>query len=117
MDISPNAYYNYLKNARADDYQQKQEVCNAIRNIYHECNGNIGHPFMKVFLARKNIHLSKTMIHKYMNKEMHLYSLCRRKKPTYKKVKPHKLFPICLSKISLQMSPIVSGAQTLHIFI
>ena len=98
MDIKPNAYYNYLKNAKADYHKQKQEICDTIRDIYHECNGNIGHRFMKVFLERKNIHLSKTTIHKYMNKEMHLYSVCRRKKPNYKKGHPHKLFPNLLEQ-------------------
>ena len=100
MDIKPNAYYNYLKNAKADYHKQKQKICDTIRDIYHECNGNIGHRFMKVFLERENIHLSKTTIHKYMNKKMHLYSDCRRKKPNYKKGRHISCFQICLSKIS-----------------
>ena len=98
LDIKPNAYYNYCKNTKADYHKQKQEICDTIRDIYHECDGNIGHRFMKTFLARKNIFLSKTTIHKYMNKEMHLYSVCRRKKPNYKKGHPHKLFPNLLKQ-------------------
>ncbi len=98
FDIKPNAYYNYLKNSKAEYYKHKQEICDTIRDIYHECSGNIGHRFMKVFLERKGIHLSKTTIHKYMNQEMHLYSICRRKKPNYKKGRPHKLFPNLLEQ-------------------
>lgn len=98
MEIKPNAYYNDLRNAKADYHKQKQEICKTIRDIYHDCNGNIGHHFMKIFLERKNVYLSKTTIHKYMNKEMHLYSICRRKKSNYKKSHLHKLFPNLLKQ-------------------
>ena len=68
FDIKPNAYYNYLKDSKTEYNKQKQETCDIIRNIYHEYGGNIGHRFMKVFLERKGIFLSKTTIHKYINK-------------------------------------------------
>jgi hypothetical protein len=55
-------------------------------------NGVIGHRIMRVFLARKNIYLSKTTIHKYMNKQLGLKSIVRRKKPGYVKRKAHKIF-------------------------
>ncbi len=48
---------------------------------------------MRVFLSRKGIILSKTTVHKYMNKELGLYSLLRRKKPVYAKGQAHKVFP------------------------
>ena len=98
MGICPNAYYNYRKQAKAEYYQQKQQTCNKIREIYHECEGRIGHRFMKIFLERENIQLSKTTVHKYMNSEMHLNCICRRKKPRYKKGHPHKLFPNLLKQ-------------------
>ena len=98
MGICPNAYYNYLEDHKAEYHRTKENTCNVIRDIYHECSGSIGHRFMKAFLDRKNIHLSKTTVHKYMNKEMHLYSICRRKKPNYKKGHPHKLFPNLLKQ-------------------
>lgn len=34
--------------------------------------------FMKVFLERQDIHLSKLTVHKYMNKEMKLKSICQK---------------------------------------
>ena len=40
---------------------------------------------MRVFLERKNIKLSAPTVHKYMNKELKLYSVVRRKKPNYEK--------------------------------
>ena len=42
--------------------------------------------------------LSKTTVHKYMNKEMHLQSVCRRKKPRYKKCHNNKIFPNLLEQ-------------------
>ena len=98
MNIHPNAYYNYLKKAKASYHRQKKAILNTIRDIYHECNGSIGHRFMKVFLGRRDIYLSKTTVHKYMNKEMKLKSICRRKKPNYKKDNAHRLFPNLLKK-------------------
>ena len=53
---------------------------------------------MQVFLARKGILLSKTTVHKYMNKDLKLQSICRRKKPGYKKGHPHKIFTNLLNQ-------------------
>ncbi len=47
---------------------------------------------MRVFLERKNIKLSALTVHKYMNKELKLYSIVRRKKPIYEKGNSHKIF-------------------------
>lgn len=98
MHICPNAYYNYLKDSKAHYHAVKAEHCQEIREIYHEFNGVIGHRAMRVFLSRKGIILSKTTVHKYMNKELHLQCVCRRKKPGYKKVHAHKIFPNLLNK-------------------
>ena len=98
MGICANAYYNYLKQKKADYNAQKEQVCNEIKTIYHEFNGIVGHRAMRVFLARKGIRLSKTTIHKYMNKELHLHCICRRKKPGYRKGRAHKVFPNLLNQ-------------------
>lgn len=98
MNILPNAYYNYLKDAKREYHQEKKATCDIIREIYHELGGNLGYRFMKVFLERKNIHLSRNTVHKYMNREMKLYYVPRRKKPGYKKGTQHKLFPNLLNQ-------------------
>ena len=98
MGIQPNAYYNYLKGLKAEYHKHKEEICTEINNIYHEAGGVIGHRSMRVFLARKGIFASKTTIHKYMNKEMKLYCICRRKKPGYVKGHAHKIFPNLLKQ-------------------
>ena len=47
---------------------------------------------MKVYLERKGVVLSHVIVHKYMNKELELVSIFRRKNPTYKCREIHKKF-------------------------
>ena len=93
MDLHPNAYYNYLRQNKKEYLQEKTAVCKEISAIYHELGGIIGHRAMQVFLARKGIFRSKNTIHRYMNKELHLYCICRRKRPGYRKGHVHRVFP------------------------
>lgn len=53
---------------------------------------------MRIFLKRKGISCSKTTIHKYMNKELGLTSIVKRKKPSYIKGHAHKVFPNLLNQ-------------------
>ena len=43
FNICSNAYYNYLKNRKADYHQQKDEIKNSIREIYHSHGGVDGY--------------------------------------------------------------------------
>ena len=92
LGICPNAYYNYRKHRKADDYAQKEAAKALIREIYHMHNGVAGYRTMTVYLARMGCHYSAVTIHKYMNTEMRLHSLVRPKKPGYRRGKPHKVF-------------------------
>ena len=92
FDISPNAYYSFLKARKSGYCIQKQAVCNEIKRIYHDTNGKLGHRTMRIFLARRGIILSKTTVHKYMNKELGLTSIVKRKNPGYVKGNAHKIF-------------------------
>lgn len=47
---------------------------------------------MQVYLSRKGYKLSTPTVHKYMNKELNLYSVVRKKKPDYRKAKPYKVY-------------------------
>ena len=98
LKLSPNAYYNYLRKRKSRYLARKKEICNQIERIYHETEGRLGYRSMAVFLARKGIFLSKTTVHKYMNKELVLTSIVRRKKPGYVKGKPHKIFSNLLNQ-------------------
>ena len=58
----------------------------------------MGHRKMKAFLQRDGISLSKTTVHKYMNRELQLHSICRRKRPAYHRGLAHKIFPNLLKR-------------------
>ena len=64
----------------------------AIESLYHEYGGVAGYRTIKVYLEQKNIYLSSLTVHKYMNWELELSSVVRRKKPGYHKGKAHKVF-------------------------
>lgn len=98
MGISPNAFYNYLKQKKSDYFSRKASIHNEIQSIYHETGGILGHRNMRIFLLRKGISLSKATVHRYMNKDLRLLSICRRKRPGYKKGQSHKVFPNLLNQ-------------------
>lgn len=47
---------------------------------------------MKVYLERKGHNLSNLTVHKYMNVELGLYSIVRKKRPDYRKGTAHRVF-------------------------
>ncbi len=90
--ISPNAYYNFLKNRKSDYYERKAKIQAEITNIYHEHGGVDGYRTIHAYLQKKGIHISTLTTHKYMNTELQLFSVVRKKKPDYEKGTPHKVF-------------------------
>lgn len=68
-------------------------MLNTITTIYHEHDGIDGYRSMRVFLARQNMILSILTVHKYMNGELHIYSIVRKKQYHYEKGVVHKVFP------------------------
>lgn len=93
FSIYPNAYYNFLKNRKATYKSKKRQALKAITKIYHEHHGVDGYRTMRIYLERRNIYLSNLTVHKYMNRELKLLAIVRRKKPNYKKGHAHKIFP------------------------
>ena len=57
-----------------------------------------GHRKTRAFLQREGISLSKKTVHKYMNRELQLYSICRRKRSAYHRGLAHKIFPNLLKR-------------------
>ena len=98
FNIYPNAYYNFLKNRKSVYHTQKQHVLNEITKIYHEHNGVDGYRTIRIFLARKGINISAHTAHIYMNKELNLHAIVRRRKPNYRKGTVHKVFPNLLEQ-------------------
>lgn len=92
FQISPNCYYNYLKDNKRDYYEQRSIINERIKYIYYNSNKTIGYRPMKIFLQRYGIYLSTTTIHKYMNRDLNLAAIIMRKKPDYKSCKKHKIF-------------------------
>ncbi len=98
FELSPNAYYNYLKNRKATYQKKKAKIQEAIKTIYYNNGRIIGHRWMVIFLARKNIFISKATAHKYMNKELNLHAITLKKKPKYVKGGKNKVFPNLLKQ-------------------
>ena len=91
MNISPNGYYNYKKDKKADYRRKKQAIKDKILEIYHEHSGNPGYRIMKIYLSRKKIFLSRTTVLKYM-RELKIRSTVIPKRPAYKKGECYKKF-------------------------
>ena len=98
LSIFPNAYYNYRKHRKAAYEAGKQRAKERIREIYHDHGGVDGYRMMRAYLQREGISLSALTVHKYMNTELGLTSVTRRKRPEYRKGKPHKVFPNLLEQ-------------------
>lgn len=94
LSICPNAYYNYLKDRKSEYHATKRKAVAEIQKIYHNHGGVDGYRSMRVFLERKNIRLSAPTVHKYMNKELGLLAIVRRKKRSIKPEHPTKYFQI-----------------------
>ena len=74
--------------------ERKERIQEEIKSIYYKHNGLLGHKTMRIFLLRKGIRLSKTTIHKYMNKELSLYVIIMIKSLTMYKGQRIKFSPI-----------------------
>ena len=92
FNICPNANYNYLKNRKAEYQQYKEDIKSSIGEIYHSYGGVDGYRTVHAYLVRRGHKISRLTVHKYMNKEMHLFSISRKKKPTYECGTVHKVF-------------------------
>lgn len=90
--ISLSCYYNYLDDKKREYHKQRDVIYERIKYIFYNNNRTVGHRAMRIFLARYGIYLSKTTVHKYMNKELNLAAVIMRKKPGYTSGKKHKIF-------------------------
>lgn len=66
--------------------------------IYHENSGRPGHRMIMDLLHIMKCKISKTTIHKYMNRELKLHSIVFRKRPGYTKGHAHAIFPNLLKR-------------------
>ncbi len=80
MKVSPNGYYNYKKHRKNAREKEKASILRKIEKIYHSAEGRPGYRMMRDLLEAEGIHLSKSTVHKYMNGELKLRSVTRKKK-------------------------------------
>ena len=115
LGISLNSYYNYLKDNKGDYYLQREVIFKRIKYIFYNNNRTIGHRAMKIFLSRYGIYLSKTTVHKYMNKILNLAAVIMRKNLVTNLVKNIRYLITFLNKILRSMKRIKYGVPILHI--
>lgn len=96
--ICPHSYYNFLKDRKRKHQEHKEHVLERITLIYHKYGGIPVHRQMRFFLKKENICISKTTVYKYMNRELQLFSIVRRKRPGYRKGTSHEIFPNLLQR-------------------
>lgn len=85
-------HYNYRKHRWAKEAARKRDILRQIQTIYHEIKGVVGYRRMQIYLARNGIDLSAPNVHKYMNTELGLRSIVRRKASRYQGGTQHKTF-------------------------
>lgn len=69
-------------------------MCNnyLIYRVFFTGSGIDGYRTVHAYLIRKGCKISRPTIHKYMNKEMRLFSISRKRRPNYEHRTPHKVF-------------------------
>ena len=92
LNILPNAYYNFLKNRKSEYHKHKDKIKCEIVDIYHSHNGTDGYRTVHAYLLRRGYSISRVTVHKYMNTELQLFSIARKRKPNYEYGAPHKVF-------------------------
>ena len=83
MNVSPNGYYNYKKHRKDALNKKKESILRKVATIYHEAGGRPGYRMMQKLLEAKGITLSIQTVRKYMNVELHLKSVTRKRKHRY----------------------------------
>lgn len=61
FSLSPNAYYNFLKDRKSNYRTRKQKIYDEINKIYHETEGRLGHRNMRVFWHVKILFIVKLL--------------------------------------------------------
>ena len=65
--------------------KEKVRIQRLIQTLYHECNGIPGYRTMRELLRGKGIQIRVQSVRKYMNVDLSLKSITRKKKRQFKK--------------------------------
>ena len=85
-------YIHFLKNRKAEYHENKERIKHEIADIYHSHNGTDGYRTVHIYLLRSGYKISCLTVHKYMNTELQLFSVARKRKPNYEYGEPHKVY-------------------------
>lgn len=80
MEIYPNGYYNYRKHRKDAKLKEKEKLLKVITEIYHMRSGRMGYRSMWLYLRNEGYSISLQTVRKYMNVELCLKSVTRKKK-------------------------------------
>ena len=87
-----------LKHRKAKNSEHKQKILDMIQELFHRYNGVPGYRQMRIYLEREGIFLSYPTVHKYMNKELGLTAIVRRKRKNFHCSGEHKVFKNLLNR-------------------
>ena len=116
LNILPNAYYNFLKNRKAEYHENKERIKHEIADIYHSHNGTDGYRTVHIYILRRGYKISRLTVHKYMNTELQLFSVARKRKPNYEYGEPHKVYENKLQRDFKADTLIRNGVSILLIY-
>lgn len=95
--MSPNAYYNYLKDRKKEYREHTRQIQKRIVTIYHREDGVPGYRQMQSYLVQEGYQISPRTCHYYMS-GMGMKHLVRRRKPNCVKGHAHKVLTNVLNR-------------------
>lgn len=97
MKIYPNAYYNYLKDRKHKQREEKVNIQKEMVKIYHDHDGVPGYRMTCDYLALQGVKISYATAFEYFH-ELGLHSIVRRNHYEYTKGAEHTVFPNLLNQ-------------------
>ena len=98
MHISKKSYYRYLSGKLTPREAYKKAILARITSIYHQYKGILGYRMMHNLLIREGFRTSLSTIHKYMNQELKLFSITRKKRFKYTKTGKYRVYENTLNQ-------------------
>lgn len=102
--MSPNAYYNFLKDRKAAYRAKKEKRLSIIQEIYHKHQGKPGYRMIKDLDTGNRLDCCLYTVHRYM-KQLGLKSVVAKHKPKYVKGTSHKKFDNLLKRNFVAAQP------------
>lgn len=84
MHVGKATYYAYILGIKSKREQKKEAILKDIVKLYQEHKGIIGYRLMHQFLLRRGHSISINTVYRYMRFDLHLQSITRRKRYSYK---------------------------------